>query len=149
MFNFKKLGKIGKEESKKEIENIENIEEINKRRDFLSLVSLPSIALLFTSEVSASNVFLTSTSDSSAGCKCVKPTTIDQMYLKKTDTAVNSYKLEGNTALDIINKTLIRAKTEIGGFTGLAKEGHYKKSGSTIYMYVNGAWRQIFPAVYS
>ena len=34
-------------------------------------------------------------------------------------------------------------------FNNTATEGHYYQSGGTIYMFANGGWKQIFPAVYS
>jgi len=34
-------------------------------------------------------------------------------------------------------------------FNNTASEGHYYQSGGTIYMYANGGWKQIYPAVYS
>ena len=35
------------------------------------------------------------------------------------------------------------------GFNTSASEGHYKNTNGTIHMYASGAWRQIYPAVYS
>ena len=34
-------------------------------------------------------------------------------------------------------------------FNNTATEGHYYQSGGIVYMYANGGWKQLYPAVYS
>lgn len=34
-------------------------------------------------------------------------------------------------------------------FNNTAAEGHYYQSAGVVYMYANGGWKQIYPAVYS
>jgi len=126
-------------------------EQVSSRRKFLSYLTIPALAGIFGAggAVSANEIFITSTADTNATCKCVQPETIESLYLLKTGVAADSAKLNGMTSTEIINETLTRAKAVLGGFNATANEGNTKYVNGIIYTYAGGVWRQIWPATYS
>lgn len=62
------------------------------------------------------------------------------------DSGVNALKVNtGTTAAPVWNT--VSTVADPGAVTG--SDGQVKVVGSTIFIWANGAWRQIFPAVYS
>ena len=37
----------------------------------------------------------------------------------------------------------------VGSYSTTASQGNYKSEGGILYMYLDGAWKQLYPAVYS
>jgi len=148
---------INEKSSNEEIQNLSDKKDNNEsflksRRGFFSVLSIPILAtMLVPKKSNSADLFLTSTSDANALCKCIQPSTIESIYLKKTEVAADSAKLNGLTSSEIINETLNRAKIlfDTPGFSSVAKEGNINNVNGRVYIYASGGWRQIFPAVYS
>ena len=61
------------------------------------------------------------------------------------DTAISNIDMSGKADVTYVDTAVANA----GGFKSAAAEGNVKNEAGVVYVYASGAWRQIYPAVYS